>query len=249
MIRSLRFSCGLAITFGALILLGSTTVWAEEPARPAQYTFGGQLIFWLGALALVTLMARVMFKEQLNERRTLRRLIHEIGPYYPEFDIDRLKHWVHLCAPHVWSGWSSGQVDAIQDFVTDTFRREFEAHYGAFQDKGQRIDCQLLDVLEVHPLGLYMIGDGPAPADTELMLRLEQKAIYQVKDANGRTVDGSDAVRQIQHFWTLRHNGEALQLDRVWLAESDMTDLAQRPIPPDVRTWSRASTSNPTPDP
>ena len=77
----------------------------EEPATPP-HSFGSYLFFWSGAVLLMYLMGRWVFREQLGERRTLRRLIDEIGPLYPEFDIDALKQWVFLCAPHVWSGWS-----------------------------------------------------------------------------------------------------------------------------------------------
>ena len=221
---------------------------AQEPARSIQHTFGGQFIFWMGAVALVVLFGRQIFKEQLNERRTLRRLIREIGPYFPEFDIDSIKRWVALCAPHVWAGWTSGELRGIDDFITDNFKGEWDALMADIQENDHRVQSQLFAVLKVPPLGLYMVGPGPAPQDVELMLRLEQKAIYVVRNAQGKVIEGSESVQQIHHFWTLRHDGRSLRLNRVWLAERDMTNLAKLPMPPVVTEWVQLSDSKPNTD-
>jgi hypothetical protein len=218
----------------------------QNAGRPAvQYTLGGQLVFWIGALAMVLFIGRFMFKEQLNERRTLRRLIREIGPFYPEFDIDHLKTWVNRCAPHVWLGWETGDWTAVDGFVTDNFKVRSTQFRERLDEDGNALECRLLGVLKIHPLGLYMTGDGPAPKDTELMLRLEQKAVYAVRNDSGKVIHGRADVDQVQHFWTLRHDGCSLRLDAVWLAEKDATDLADKPLPPVVTEWVHTTKSEP----
>jgi len=242
MSRPTRYTLMLGIV---LILVASvSTAYGQATGRPTiQYTFGGQLIFWVGALALVLFIGRFMFKEQLNERRTLRRLIREIGPFYPEFDIDHLKTWVNRCAPHVWQGWQTREWSAIDGFVTDNFKASARQFLDTLDEGDCTFEGRLLGILKVHPLGLYMVGDGPAPKDTELMLRLEQKAVYAVRSPSGKVLSGRADVDQVQHFWTLRHDGRAFRLDAVWLAEKDATDLAERPLPPVVTEWVRDTRS------
>ena len=72
-----------------------------------------------------------------------------------------------------------------------------------------------------------MVGEGPAPADVELMLRLEEKGRYVIKTEGGEIVEGTDRVVQIQRLWTLKHDGFKWRLDRVWSGEDDVVDLLE----------------------
>ena len=234
----------MTLRFGYLVVpiffgfYGVALCQTSQP-RPVQYTLGSQLIFWVGGLSIMILMGRMVFKEQINERRTLSRLIKEIGPFYPEFDIDHIKKWVHLCAPHVWQGFNDADLTRIDKFVTERFKRDLAKQVDDNLGQGHTLDSEFIAVLKVHPLGLYMVGDGPAPKNVELMLRLEQKARYHLVGKNGKTIQGRPRMDQVQHFWTLLHDGDSYRLDRVWLAEGDATDLAERDVPPDVREWVR----------
>ena len=84
-----------------------------------------------------------------------------------------------------------------------------------------------------------MVGEGPAPADVELMLRLEEKGRYVIKTEAGEIVEGTDRVVQIQRLWTLKHDGFKWRLDRVWSGEDDVVDLDKRPKVPVVTEWER----------
>ena len=222
-----------------LVALVSISSAQGSEAPPVQYTLGGQLIFWIGAMALMLFMGRFMFREQLNERRTLSRLIKEIGPFYPEFDIDNLKRWVNLCAPHIWAGFETSDWSKIEDFVTTDFIEDAKKQAHTLQEQHLTLKSKFVSILKVHPLGVYMVGDGPAPRNVELMLRLEQKAMFHLTDARGKTKRGRSDIDQVQHFWTLLHDGHRFRLNRVWLAEEDATDLNQRPAPPVVTDWKR----------
>ncbi len=208
------------------------TAWTQQSA--AGSTIVGQLIFWTGALAVVVLVARTLFKEQFHERKTLRRLIDELGPRYREFDIDVIKRWVHQCAPHVWRAYDTQKLDEIQAFVTPFFSENFQS-IGPQQigPKGEKL---IFDrILKIHPLGLYMVDDTAPPNGIELMLRLEEKVRLFSPIATGS--DQKERFTQIQTFWTLRHSGSAWRLDRVWQAEGDVTDLAARTQVPPVTEW------------
>ncbi len=231
--------------FGVMIALAlALPSWAlaqaKEPVTPSfQHSFTGQLLFWSVGFVIVALMARVVFKEQLHERRTLKRMINELGIYYPEFDIDTVKRWVNRCAPHLWSGWARGDVGGLADFSTEEFLRVETEAIETLTAAGQVRHAALGKVLKIHPLGLYMIGAGPAPRDVELMLRLEIKGVEYTASADGRVVDGESGERQVQHFWTMTHDGRQWRLSRVWPATYDATDLADRPQVPPVAEWVR----------
>ncbi len=206
---------------------------AESGGR--QTTFVGQLIFWLGAAAVMYLVARVVFKEQLHERKTLRRLMDEIGPFHREFDIDSVTRWVHRCNPHVWHLYIGHDFTEIEEFVT----ADFIEHY---RDQGPRRvtkkgeKLRLDKVLKVHPLGLYMVSDEQPPLGVELMLRLEEKV--EIMPSISMGTPDAQRFTQVPTFWTLRHDGKGWRLHRVWEATDDVTDLAQRTPVPLVTEWT-----------
>ena len=195
-----------------------------------------QVVFWIGAIAVMVLVARAVFKEQLHERRTLRRLIDEIAPFFPEFEIDRLKRWVHQCVPHIWRLYDTHDLSAIEDFVTE----EFKAGYHDLGPKqlGPRGEKLIFEkVLKVHPLGLYMVEDTQPPKGIELMLRLEEKVKLFNPVSTGNRKDAK--FTQVQTLWTLRHDGKGWRLHRVWEADGDVTDLVERTAVPPVTEWQR----------
>ena len=67
------------------------------------------------------------------------------------------------------------------------------------------------------------------------MLRLEIKGIEYTTTTDGKVIDGEKDERQVQHFWTMTHDGHRWRLSRVWPATYEATDLAGRPqVPPVV---------------
>lgn len=233
---------GIMIRLSYLLFLIPGVAWAQavDVAEPAELEFSTRVIFWTGAILVMGLVARVVFREQLAERRTLRRLMDEIGPFFPEFDIDRLKRWVFACAPHVWDGWRRRDLSSIEGFVTARFLADQQAVFDEQRRRGHEHAARLDQVLKVHPLGMYAVGDGPPPRGVELMLRLEQKAIDCVVQPDGAVIEGSAAPRQVMHFWALVHDGLRWRLDRVWPARAgEDVDLRDRaPLPP-VGEWQR----------
>ena len=123
-----------------------------------KHSFTGQLLFWSVGFGIVAIMARFVFKEQLHERRTLKRMVHELGIFYPEFDIDAVKHWVNRCAPHLWSGWARGSVEGLTGFSTEEFRRVEADSINQLAAAGHVRHASLSRVSKIHPLGLYMVG-------------------------------------------------------------------------------------------
>ena len=203
-------------------------------------TTGERLLFWLGALVVMALVARVVFREQLLERRTLRRLMDEIGPFFPEFDIDALKRWVHRCAPHVWNGWRLRDMKSLEGFATAHFFEQTEARFEEQRRQGLEHAARLETVLKVHPLGMYPTDESQPPRGVELLLRLEEKAVDCLVKPDGTVVEGHTDVRQVQHFWALRHDGHRWLLDRVWDPERGVDlDLTDKPVLPPVGQWRR----------
>lgn len=192
------------------------------------------IIFWIGALAVVYLMSKSLFKEQFHERKTLRRLMREIGPFYPEFDIDAIKRWVHRCAPHVWNIYRTNNLETLDGFLTAEFVRDYTSGGPKrVSAKGETLVFE--KILKVHPLGIYVVAEGQLPSGIELMLRLEEKV--QRVTAIAPKPSEKPRFTQVQTFWTMRHESGRWKLNRVWEAEDDVKDLADRPEVPNVKEW------------
>ncbi len=229
----------------SFVLLMPGVAWAQDPqTTESPYSFWTYVVFWSGATVMMYFMGRRMFREQLGERRTLRRLIDEIGPIYPEFDIDRIKTWVHRCAPHIWSGWARGRIDTIDGFVTDEFLARSREELGQLEVNGFRRDVHLESVLKVHPLDLSMIGAGPAPTDVQLTLRLETKAKDAILDASGKLLSGSQKIRQVQYFWRIRHDGYRWRLHEVWPTDGEFERADDAVDVPQILEWRRPDPTN-----
>jgi hypothetical protein len=230
---------------GLMVILVSTptvVLAAEETRRRIpEIPWWGHFIFWVGAIIIMTLVARVAFKEMLGARRTLKRLNREIGLVFVEFDFDHIKRWVALCLPHVWQGWGRGTMSGLADFATRELLAEQGARMAELAALGHVHETHFMRSLRVHPLGLFLDGSGPAPKDVCLFLRLEQKCIDFVHDGQERLVRGRRDIVQVHHFWLLKHNGHAWRLHRVWYADDDLSILTRHaPLPP-LDQWQRPS--------
>ena len=136
-------------------------------------------------------------------------------------------------------------MDGLSDFATANFIETAAVQETQLAEKGWQRGGELEMVLKVHPLGMYMVDDGPPPAGIELMLRLEEKGRQWVQTATGDIVEGSKDVRQIQRLWALRHDGFSWRLDRVWSGADDVVDLASKPQVPTVTDWARPESMDP----
>ncbi len=218
-----------------ITVMSDIAVAQETEAQAMRQSFTTQLFFWSTAFALLAFIARFIFREQLSERRTIRRLTPEIGPNFREFEIPTITHWVNLCAPHVWSGWTGGSLREIDDFATPAFLNDPKNR--GEQDPTRVVQASLVSVVKVHPIVLLKGESTPPPEGIELILRVEQRGIYCVKNREGKTLDGSEKVRSVQHFWTLIHQSGSWRLHRVWPAEDDFKDFpTDREVPP-ISEW------------
>ncbi len=196
-------------------------------------------LFWSGASILMFLAARVVFREQLHELKTIRKVLARVGPYFPEFDTGNIRTWVGRCAPHVWRGWRTREYEQLGDFATPEFLESMEAVFAEERRAGVRHEADLEKLLAVHPLGVYPAGEGPPPRDVELVLRIECKGVDCVRGPDGAVVGGDPEVRQVQHIWTLRHDGRRWRLLSVVDAPDEITHLREKPELPPLMEWRR----------
>ncbi|MCB9522692.1 MAG: TIM44-like domain-containing protein [Myxococcales bacterium] len=246
---ALAAQVGLALTAQAQEAPASAPVSAPEsgppvdPAGVRDRGFLGMFLYWSGAVVVMALVGRVLFREQLHERRTLTLMRDQLGKFFPEFDPVAITEWVQRAAPHLWKGWRDRALGDVEAFTTEAFRQASEAAFAEARRHGHAREAKLGKVLKVHMLGLYPAGDGPPPRDMELVLRVESRGTDCVRDPDGRVLAGKEGPRQVQQFWTLRHDGERWRLHGLEPATEDRTDLAGRPPVPPLMEWRRPEAS------
>lgn len=209
---------------------------------------GFWIAFWAPGLLALGLLLRHLFKEQLNELRTLRFLTKNLAPFFPEFDVEALQKWVALCAPHVWHGWRRRDFSSLGDFATPELLAKVSVAFDEEARRGEHFDGELGRVLKLHPLGLRLVPHAhgePPPAGIELVLRLEVHASDARRAPDGRLVSGSATLHQLQQFWTLRHDGRRWQLHDLAPATRERGDLPPPTALPALMQWkTRAPTVN-----
>jgi len=205
------------------------------------------LVFWMlfwapGVLGLGALLL-YLFKEQLNELRTLRFLTKQLSPYFPEFDIEQLQRWVALCAPHVWHGQRRRDFSTLADFATPALLEASRGRFEAEARRGERFDGALERVLKIHTLGLRYAPSPdtpePPPAGVELVLRVEFLASDARSGPDGRVLTGRPDLHQLQQFWTLRHDGRQWRLHALEAADRERRDLPRPTALPALMEWKR----------
>ena len=152
---------------------------------PHNRGFWKTLLFWFGGFFCMYLVARRMFKEQIHEHRTLKRLRDEIGEFFPEFSLANLKKWVDRASEHVYMGYQTGQFSSMKQFSTDHFQSKFnlESDQASFFPKST-----LNYIIKVHPLGAYLLPEETVPPKgVEIILRIEQ-SVNTPYEKKGKTM-------------------------------------------------------------
>jgi len=206
---------------------------------PKTRGFWGTFFFWSGGVLCMYLVGRRVFKEQSHERRTLKLLSDQIGPFFPEFDPPNLRRWMDLAAPHLYAGWRAADLSGLSDFSEPDFIEREQRKAEELIAEGRRRVAHLGAVLNIHPLGAYLIeGAELPPQGVELPLRVELKVIDYLEGEGGLVV-GEQKTQQQQWLWVLRHNGASWRIHDVSPLDDDITDLSLKaPLPPIIK-WER----------
>ena len=207
---------------------------------PGEHGFWFWVAFWIPAVLLMFAFARFLFREQWGELKTLRFLTNQLGPYYDEFDPPNLNIWVNRCAPHVWHGWRLRDFSGLEGFATAGCLAQAAARFEAESRAGLVFEGRLDKVLKIHFLDLRFVGPGPAPADIELRLRVESQASDALRGPTGPVAGTRTELSQLQHFWTLRHDGRQWRLAAIESAQGDHPPLPPAPPLPGLLDWKRA---------
>lgn len=216
-----------------------TTPVAPTPYTPAVTSSAGRFFFWLGGFLLMGAAGWFIFREQIGERRTIRLLVDKIGPFFREFDPANLHRWIDLAAPHIWKSWRTGSLSTLDGFVTESFVADMEARFKVWRQKGLHQKGEFEKVLKVHPLSVHPIGEGPPPADMEVVLRVEIRGDDWVESPDGAVVEGKARRGQVMHFWTLRHDGHRWRLHKLERADRERRELARKVTLPPMMEWKR----------
>lgn len=220
---------------------------ADSKSQPGRRGFLFWIVFWGGAVVVMALVGRVVFREHLHERVTLKMLRDHIGKVYPQFDPTSITKWVHHAAPHVWHGQRQRDLSSLVDFATPEFFAHHDRRFAEQRATGRTHDCRLSAILKVHTLGMYPADGQPPPVGLELVLRVESRGVDCERDSAGKVLTGKAEERQVQHFWTLRHDGARWRLHHVEPATDDRTDLADRPPVPPLVDWRWPEAAPPGP--
>lgn len=210
-----------------------------NPAEPEPRSFAFWVAFWIPAVAIMFFFARKLFREQWSELKTLRLLGNRIGPYYEDFDPPNLHIWVARCAPHIWHGWRQRSFDGLAEFATPECIASAAARFEAERRGGLVFEGRFERILKVHFLDLRMAGPGPAPADVALRLRVESSSSDALRGPQGLVPGTRTELSQLQHFWTLRHDGRQWRLADVERAVGDHPPLPPAPPLPGLLDWKR----------
>jgi hypothetical protein len=215
----------------------ATTLPSANPPRQ-QRPLPTRILYWVGAGIAMLLVARKVFQEQLHERIVIRKLSDQIGPFYREFDPINLHRWVDRAAPYFFDALHKKEISALEAFAKPEFINHWKEYFSKHSSSTDILE--LSKILKVHPIGVYPTIENTAPLGVEVVLRVEIKIFVHKTQSQTQTKTQAQLPieKQIQHLWTLQHDGHHWQIQEIREIFDDVIGLNTKPDLPPLLDWA-----------
>jgi hypothetical protein len=211
----------------------------EKEVKAQERSLGGRILFWFGAGLAMMFVGRFLFKEQMHERKIIRLLTDQIGPYYREFDPVNLHRWLERATPYFFDALKHQSVEKLKPFAFESFTDHWHQQFEQQKTKGEIYQSRFMKLLKVHPIGIYPQDGQQPPLGVEVVLRAEIKGIFEVITKDQQLKDTQNQERQIQFLWILKHDGFHWKIYEIREIFDDIVGLNEKKELPPLIDWAK----------
>jgi hypothetical protein len=164
----------------------------------------GKVLLAILAVVLSPLIAYVMIKEHIAQKRTL-KLLRQIAPTNPVFDWMTLRDRITDCYHRVHAAWRAEDMSEASEWMTSWYWQNQQlAYLNQWERDGLVNHCRVKGISKIRPLFLsYRSAEDGAADGSRLVVSISAKMEdYLAQRATGKIVEGKKGYADTEHVWT-----------------------------------------------
>jgi hypothetical protein len=163
----------------------------------------GRVILAILVVLLSPVIAYVMIKEKIAEKRTL-KLLKQISRMDPMFDWMTLRDRITDCYHRVHAAWRAEDMSEASEWMTSWYWQNQQlAYLNQWQKDGLVNHCRVKSISNIKPLFLkYQAKDGSADGSRLVVSITANMEDYLARRDTGEIVEGNKGYENTEHVWT-----------------------------------------------
>jgi len=174
-------------------------------------TTWGKVLLAVLCVVLSPVIAYVMIKEKMAEKRTLKQL-REIAKIDPQFDWLAIRDRVVDCFHRVHAAWRAEDMSEASDWMTSWYWQNQQlASLNQWERDGLINHCRVKGITNIRPLFLQYKKnpDGTTDGSRVVISITANMEDYLAERTTGKVVEGKPGYESTEHVWTfLLQNGK-----------------------------------------
>lgn len=172
-------------------------------ASAAFETFWGKVVLGILTIIFLPLIAYIMLREKLAERRT-RKDLRFMAAYSPAFELLKIQERAKDCFYRVHSGWEKEDLSEVSSWMTDWYwQNQQQVHLDRWKREGLINICNVKKINYIKPLLFVHRNQGKEHEDSMIVLSIEaHMKDYLQNRATGEIVEGSKRYKDVETVWS-----------------------------------------------
>lgn len=177
-------------------------------ARAAFESFWGRIALAVLMVLFAPLIAYIMLREKLAERRARRDLRFMAG-YSPLFDWLQLQQRAKDCFFRVHSGWEDEDLSGVSHWMTDWYWQNQQlVHLEHWKNAGLKNICNVKKITAIKPLLFVHRNQGTEHEHSMAVLSITANMQdYLAKRVTGEVMEGSKKYKAVETIWSFTLQG------------------------------------------
>ncbi|WP_434359952.1 Tim44-like domain-containing protein [Parasalinivibrio latis] len=172
-------------------------------ASAAFETFWGRVILGILTVIFLPLIAYMMLREKLAERRT-RKDLRFMASHSSKFEWLKIQERAKDCFLRVHSGWEEEDLSGVSQWMTDWYWQNQQlVHLNKWQRDGLKNVCDVKKITNIKPLLFVHRNQGEEHEDSIVVISIEANMKdYLEERASGKIMEGSKRYKSVETIWS-----------------------------------------------
>jgi hypothetical protein len=194
-----RAHVGLLLRIRPRSRIGNRLVYASAVFT----TFWGRVALGVLVIIFAPLIAYVVVRERLSERRA-RQDLRFMANYDTQFDWLKIRERAKDCFYRVHSGWRDEDLSGVADWMTSWYWQNQQlAHLERWKREGLVNHCNVKKISGLKPLLFVHRNQGADHEDSMIVVLVEANMnAYLEQRTTGKVVEGTKRYQDVETVWT-----------------------------------------------